>query len=561
MKFATSSLRWLLLGFVLLAALGQNLRAQGSFSFRAVHMVAGGPNVDIHFNDMPEATIANLPYEYASTVASNLPVGSGSVNVKAAPAGAGIGGAIVNLDLPVQNGNEYVALAYSVGLTPKIKVLERLRDQLPSGGNALLRVVNLTSVSNPAGFDFYVDSTKNFARFTNIMAEQNSMFISLTGTTKTVYITPTGSKTPFAQVIVPMTPLARVTLIVTGTGTGTDQLKIYALNGENNEMHKLPVLPIQGVQTGVLPSVRVVHAWRQTIVQGTAIQPLDVFVDNEQQPRTTNLKYRVASPKYGPFTGDSVAIRFTPVNEALSVLYSRKFPVARDSDYLMILTKTREGAAAALLLNTPNSLPESAKDSLYVRVAQVSDMNTNITIKIIPQGGTAIEVQNQPFLTASSWYAIPRGMFRVEAYRAGETTPFHTTESAGADAAAYFTAIVVGDASSFNIDLLNEMVPTEQVFDPAASVPVIAGEALGLRNFPNPFAGSTTINFSMPRAGRVAIDLFDPMGRQVASILDETRDAGSQSVSFQASGLPAGVYIYRVNTGEAQAAGRMTVTR
>lgn len=561
MKFATSSLRWLLLGFVLLAGLGQSLRAQGSFSFRAVHMVAGGPNVDIHFNDMAEATIANLPYEYASTVASNLPVGSGSVNIKAAPAGAGIGGAIVNLDLPVQNGNEYVAVAYSVGLTPKIKVLERLRDQLPSGNNALLRVVNLTSVSNPAAFDFYVDSTKNFARFTNIAAEQNSQFISLSGTTKTVYITPTGSKTPFAQVIVPMTPLSRVTLIVTGTGTGTDQLKIYALNGENNEMYKLPVLPIQGVQTGVLPSVRVVHAWRQTIVQGTGIQPLDVFVDNEQQPRTANLKYRVASPKYGPFTGDSVTVRFTPVNEALSVLYSRKFPVARDSDYLMILTKTREGAAAALLLNTPNSLPESARDSFYVRVAQVSDMNTNITVKIIPQGRSAIEIQNQPFLTASGWYAIPRGAFRVEAYRAGETTPFHTTESAGTEAATYFTAIVVGDANMFSIDLLNEMVPTEQVFDPAASVPVVAGEALGLRNFPNPFAASTTIGFSMPHAGRVAIDLFDPMGRQVASILDETREAGPQSVSFQANGLPAGVYIYRVNTGEAQAAGRMTVTR
>lgn len=545
----------------LLLGMSDGARAQGNFAFRAVHMVAGGPNVDVHFNNMEQATITGLGYEFASSLAANLPVGSGTVNVKIAPVGGGLGSALISQDLAVTSGNEYVAVAYSLGLLPKVKVLERQRDQLPSGNHAFLRVVNLTSVSNPAGFDFFIDSTTSFARFSDIQSEQSSAFISVSGTTKTLYITPAGSTTPFAQVIVPLAPLARVTLLITGTGTGTDQFKVYALNGENTAMYKLPVLPVQGVETGVLPSVRVMHAWRQKAVQGTTIQPIDVFINNESQPRRTNLKYRVLSAKYGPFTGDSVLLRFTPLNEALSTIYSQKFPVGHDSDYVMILTKSSEGAAAALLLSAPNSIPSSAPDSFHVRVAHVTDFHRDITIKIIPTGGEEITVTNQPFLTATEWYTIPRGTFSVNAYRPGETSPFYSSSQPGADEPSYFTAVILGDQTGFDVDVFNEMLPIEQAFDPSASVPVIAAESLGLRNFPNPFAGATTIDFSMPRPGRASIALFDPMGRQVASIIDEIREAGPQSVTFQADGLPAGVYIYRLRTDDVQSAGRMVVTR
>lgn len=561
MKHVTSSLYWLLTVLAVLLCAGGDLHAQGSsFSFRAVHLVQGGPNIDIHFNNMEQPTITNLGYEYASAVAPTLPVGGGTVNVKIAPAGTGLAGALVNQDLPVQASYEYVAVAYTMGLMPNVKVLERMRTDLPGGNNAFLRVLNLTSITDPAGFDFFIDSTTSFPKFANVGREAVTAFATLKGTSKTLYITPTGSTTPFAQVVVPLVPLARVTLII--TGSSTDNLTVYALNGENAEAYKLPVLPIQGVESGVLPSVRVMHAWRQKAVQGSSIQALDVFINSDVQPRGSNIRYRTASPKFGPFATDSVALRFTPRNEALSTIFAQKLAVVPDTDYTVILTKTKQGAAVTLPLRAPNTFPAGVTDSFYIRVAQVSDYYPDMSVKIMPEGAEPIMLQGLQFLTATDWQAIPRGPFTVEAYRQGEDMAFYDMSYPGTMPPTYLTLVALGDTSEFQIDLLDEMLPDEQVFDPSAAVPLMpATDVLGLRNYPNPFADATTIGFSMPRAGHATIVLFDPMGRPVASVLDEEVAAGEQSVSFDASEIPAGVYLYRLEVDGMQAAGRMVVTR
>lgn len=559
MKHATSSLRKLLFLLAMLLCLGSVARAQGTFGFRAVHLVNGGPGVDIHFNNMQQATVTNLGYEFASSVAPTLPVGSGTVNVKIAPAGLGLGAALISRDIPVQNGYDYVAVAYNAGVTGNVKVLERPKTQLPAGNNAMLRVLNLTTISNPASFDFHIDSTTApFPAISDVGPEVASDFITRRGDVKTLYITPKGSTTAFAQVVLPLAPLSYVTLIL--TGSTTENLKVYMLNGENTSSYQLPVLPIEGVHSGVLPSVRVMHAWRQKTIQGTGIQALDVYLDNETQPRASNMKYRTASVKYGPLTNDSISLKFTPHNEGISPLYTTKLPLQRDTDNVVILTKTQEGTTVGLALKTPNTFPQDVTDRHFVRVANVSDFHRNITVKITPQGGEPVTMQDIPFLTASEWDTIPSGPFSIEAYRQNEDAPFYTMNHPETIAPTYLTLVALGDNEFFEIDILRELMPDAQVFDPAASVPPApGGEILALHNFPNPVTGSTTIGFTMPRSGRATLALFDPMGREVASVLDETRAEGGQHVSFDASSLPAGVYLYRLSAAGTHAAGRMVV--
>lgn len=559
MKHATSSLRKLLFLLAMLLCLGSAARAQGTFAFRAVHLVNGGPGVDVHFNNMAQATITNLGFEFTSSLAPTLPVGSGTVNVKIAPAGGGLGAALINRDIPVQSGYEYVAVAYNSGLTGNVKVLERPKTQLPAGANAMLRVLNLTTITNPASFDFHIDSTTAlFPAISDVGREAVSEFKTLRGDVKRLYITPKGSTTPFAQVVLPLTPLSYVTLIL--TGNSTENLKVYMLSGENTSSYQLPVLPIEGVHSGVLPSLRVMHAWRQKTIQGTGIQALDVYVNNETQPRASNMKYRTASVKYGPLTADSITLRFTPHNEGVSPLYTAKVPLQRDTDNVVILTKTREGTTVALALKAPSTFPEGVTNRHFVRVANVSDFHRNITVKITPQGGEPVTKQSIAFLTASGWDSIPRGPFSVEAYRQNENAPFYIMSHPETIAPTYLTLVALGDEEFFEIDVLRELMPEAQVFDPAASVPPApGGEILALHNFPNPVTGSTTIGFTMPRAGRATLALFDPMGREVASMLDEARAEGEQRVSFDASTLPAGVYLYRLSAAGTHAAGRMVV--
>jgi hypothetical protein len=79
--------------------------------------------------------------------------------------------------------------------------------------------------------------------------------------------------------------------------------------------------------------------------------------------------------------------------------------------------------------------------------------------------------------------------------------------------------------------------------DPMAGLP----EGCGLsQNYPNPFNPTTTISFALVKKSRVSITVCDMLGRPVADVLDEVRDAGASSVRFDASNLAAGVYLYRM---------------
>ena len=71
-----------------------------------------------------------------------------------------------------------------------------------------------------------------------------------------------------------------------------------------------------------------------------------------------------------------------------------------------------------------------------------------------------------------------------------------------------------------------------------------------LQNFPNPFNPSTTIAFNLPKAGNVKLTVYDPLGREVAVLVDDFRAAGTYRVNFDASALNSGIYFYRIISGE-----------
>ncbi len=69
------------------------------------------------------------------------------------------------------------------------------------------------------------------------------------------------------------------------------------------------------------------------------------------------------------------------------------------------------------------------------------------------------------------------------------------------------------------------------------------------QNYPNPFNPSTTIKFNVPSAGLVKLVVYDILGREIASPVNEIKTPGSYIVSFDASNLPSGVYFYKITAG------------
>jgi hypothetical protein len=69
------------------------------------------------------------------------------------------------------------------------------------------------------------------------------------------------------------------------------------------------------------------------------------------------------------------------------------------------------------------------------------------------------------------------------------------------------------------------------------------------QNYPNPFNPVTNIKFAIPSTGFVKLVVFDVLGREVASLVNEEMTAGNYTVDFDASSLSSGVYFYRIDAG------------
>ena len=69
------------------------------------------------------------------------------------------------------------------------------------------------------------------------------------------------------------------------------------------------------------------------------------------------------------------------------------------------------------------------------------------------------------------------------------------------------------------------------------------------RNYPNPFNSTTTISYQIPKAGLVTLKIYNALGKEVATAVEEFKPAGRYEFEFDGSALPSGVYFYRIVAG------------
>jgi hypothetical protein len=70
------------------------------------------------------------------------------------------------------------------------------------------------------------------------------------------------------------------------------------------------------------------------------------------------------------------------------------------------------------------------------------------------------------------------------------------------------------------------------------------------QNFPNPFNPTTTITFELPATDHVSLRIYDMLGREVRSLMNNRMGPGTHSVRMDAGGLASGVYVYRLQAGD-----------
>jgi hypothetical protein len=81
------------------------------------------------------------------------------------------------------------------------------------------------------------------------------------------------------------------------------------------------------------------------------------------------------------------------------------------------------------------------------------------------------------------------------------------------------------------------------------------------QNSPNPFNPTTTISFDIPEAGHVSVDVFNVAGQKVDTLVNNTLQAGNNTVTFDGANLAAGVYFYTVKAGDFSKTMKMTLLK
>ena len=81
------------------------------------------------------------------------------------------------------------------------------------------------------------------------------------------------------------------------------------------------------------------------------------------------------------------------------------------------------------------------------------------------------------------------------------------------------------------------------------------------QNYPNPFNPATTIRYRLPEGTHVTLNIYNVMGQKVKTLVDKYQYAGSHSVTYDASSLSSGVYLYKLNTGGLQQTRMMTLIK
>lgn len=81
------------------------------------------------------------------------------------------------------------------------------------------------------------------------------------------------------------------------------------------------------------------------------------------------------------------------------------------------------------------------------------------------------------------------------------------------------------------------------------------------QNYPNPFNPSTVINFSVPKSGMVTLKVYNLLGQEVATLVNENLAANSYKVTFDAKNLTSGVYFYTIKAGDFSVSKKMMLVK
>jgi hypothetical protein len=90
---------------------------------------------------------------------------------------------------------------------------------------------------------------------------------------------------------------------------------------------------------------------------------------------------------------------------------------------------------------------------------------------------------------------------------------------------------------------------------------IIPNEISLEQNYPNPFNPTTTIQYSLNKESRVSLRVYDILGREIVTLVDELKSAGNYKLNFNANNYASGIYFYQLQTDNKQIMKKMILLK
>ena len=151
-------------------------------------------------------------------------------------------------------------------------------------------------------------------------------------------------------------------------------------------------------------------------------------------------------------------------------------------------------------------------------------------------------------ITSDDKYAFVAGSFEKLIISLADNSVIQTFTAGGTSIATSPDGSIFYVTDSYNgtVRVYKRQIPSE-VKNEHNPIPLAF---LLQQNYPNPFNPNTIINYAIPKKSIVVIKVYDVLGNEVATLLNEEKNAGNYRVEFNGNNLASGIYFYRITTGD-----------
>ena len=201
---------------------------------------------------------------------------------------------------------------------------------------------------------------------------------------------------------------------------------------------------------------------------------------------------------------------------------------------------------------------ENTRTSYFdLKIANINNEDRTVVIGLLPQ----ISPTYKPNLEAGTG-SVANLVFEVNDPSVNEVT----LEAIEMQYPGHFLAFIYRDVNQDGVSQIRVERPEFETVTVAFSGVASGGPEMPTvyaldQNYPNPFNPSTEISFDLPAASHVELTVFNILGQKVETLVDGDREAGSYTVTWDASPYSSGVYFYRISAENFSATKKMLLLK